>query len=63
MKHWSIILFAFAFVQWFFPKWNGIFSGSISDMTTGDSRIIASIAFVGAIILWQLTKRENSKSN
>ena len=57
------MLLAFSFYQWFFPQYNGIFSESSTDITTGDGRITASILLVGGLLLWQLTEKKSENKN
>lgn len=50
-KTWAILLAALGATQWFFPQFNGIFFDP-SNVSLGEGRIVASIFFVGALILW-----------
>jgi len=57
-ERWSIGLFVFSLGMWYFPTWNGFLFDSSLDMTTGDGRIIASILFVGGLLLWYLPQEK-----
>ena len=57
-KSWVVALFAIAAIAYFFPGWNGFFFDP-SDIGVGDSRIMASILFVGGLLLWYLTPRKD----
>lgn len=61
-KTWSILLVSVSLLSWYFPKWNGIFAETTFDITSGEGRIVASILFVGGLILWYLPE-QNSKNN
>ena len=60
-KTWAIILAALGVSQWFFPQFNGMFFDS-SNVSLGEGRIVASVFFVGALILW-FWKADNGKSD
>ena len=57
-KAWAVILFLLAISQWFFPQWNGVFFDPV-DISIGEGRIVSSIFFVGALILWYWKDVEN----
>jgi len=50
-KSWGIALCLIAGLVWLFPQWNGIFFAP-SDISTGNGRIIATILFVGGLLLY-----------
>jgi len=47
-----VLLFACAFLAYFFPTWNGLFFGTSQDITLGDGRIQVAIFLVGGLLLW-----------
>jgi hypothetical protein len=51
---WAVMLFINAAFIWSFPKWNGVFSESLKDVTTGEGRIVAAVLLVGGLLLWFL---------
>jgi hypothetical protein len=58
-KPWAAGLFVAAALTWFFPHWNGLLFGS-SDATTGESRIVAAVLFVGGLLLWFLAPSKSA---
>lgn len=59
-KIWSMLLFAFAGMSYFFPEWNGLLFDA-SSVSQGESKILMAVYFVGGLLLWYMPQKSNER--